>query len=163
MHLYTKHIYLSYRQKMANLDSLRCMHLSLSYIYMRMQGNRLTSHYQSKLVMKKLAKALSMLSKVRHYVKMAELKKIYNAIFESHLSYGCQIWFLSSTQLVRRKLKKVEKKLCELCHLKTSKNHLRLYLKNEKFAKSKTLWKFKIALSATRSSKESYLNPLIIF
>ena len=51
-----------------------------------------------------------MLSKVRHYVKKAELKNIYHAIFESHLRYGCQIWFLSSTQLVREKLEKLQKK-----------------------------------------------------
>ena len=34
---------------------------------------------------------------------------------------------------------------------------------NGKFSKSKTSWKFKIAFSVTRFSRESYLNPLIIF
>ena len=63
--------------------------------------------YQSKLVMRKLARALGMLSKARHYVKKAELKNIYHAIFESHLRYCCQIWFLSSTKLVRQKLEKL--------------------------------------------------------
>ena len=33
-----------------------------------------------------------MLSKVRHYVPKRELKSIYNAIFSSHMCYGCQIW-----------------------------------------------------------------------
>ena len=58
----------------------------------------LTGHYQSKLVMQKLAGALGKRSKVRYYVKKAELKNNYHAIFESHLCYGSQIWFLSSTQ-----------------------------------------------------------------
>ena len=70
----------------------------------------LTGHYQSKLVMQKLARALGMLSKVRHYVNKAELKNIYHAIFESHLRYGCQIWFLSSTQFIREKVEKLQKK-----------------------------------------------------
>ena len=56
-----------------------------------------------------------------------------------------------------------------VCHkqctppLKTSKNHRLLCLKNGNFSESKTLWKVKIAISATRSSKESYPNLLIIF
>jgi hypothetical protein len=51
-----------------------------------------------------------MLSKVRHYVNKAELKNIYHAIFESHLRYDCQIWFLSSTQFIREKIEKLQKK-----------------------------------------------------
>ena len=70
----------------------------------------LNGHYQSKLVMQKLARAIGMLSKVRHYVNKAELKNIYHAIFESHLRYGCQIWFLSSTQFIREKIEKLQKK-----------------------------------------------------
>ena len=52
----------------------------------------LNSHYQSKLVMQKLARALGMLSKVRHYVAKTVLKNMYHAKFESHLQHGCQIW-----------------------------------------------------------------------
>ena len=51
----------------------------------------LNGHYQSKLIMQKLARALGMLSKVRHYVKTSELKNIYHAIFESHLRYGSSV------------------------------------------------------------------------
>ena len=75
--------------------------------------------YQSKLVMQKLARALGMLSKVRHCLKKAELKSIYHALFESHL-YGCQFWFLSSTRLFWKKLEKLQKiKLYKLCHIQT--------------------------------------------
>ena len=38
----------------------------------------LSGHYQSKLVMQKLARALGMFLKVRHYVTKAELKNIYS-------------------------------------------------------------------------------------
>ena len=70
----------------------------------------LNGHYQSKLVMQKLARALGMLSKVRHYVAKTELKNIYHAIFESHLRYGCQIWYQSNTQFIKDKIAKLQKK-----------------------------------------------------
>ena len=44
-----------------------------------------------------------MLSKVRNYVKKSELKNIYYAKFESHIRYGCQIRFLSSSEKLQRK------------------------------------------------------------
>ena len=43
-----------------------------------------------------------MLSKIRHYVPLEELKSIYYAIFSSHLTYGCQIWGQSSTVHVNK-------------------------------------------------------------
>ena len=33
-----------------------------------------------------------MLAKARQFVPLNELKKVYYAIFSSHLTYGCQIW-----------------------------------------------------------------------
>ena len=66
--------------------------------------------FQSQQVMHKLARALSMLSKVRHYVQKSELKNIYHAIFESHLRYGCQVWFLSSSKAIKNKIEKLQKK-----------------------------------------------------
>ena len=51
-----------------------------------------------------------MLSKVRHYVNKAELKNIDHAVFEPNLRYGCQILFLSSTQFIREKVEKLQKK-----------------------------------------------------
>ena len=44
----------------------------------------LNGHYHSNLVMQKLARALGMLSKVRHYVNKAELK-IYTTPYSSHI------------------------------------------------------------------------------
>ena len=51
----------------------------------------LNDHYQLELTMQKLARYLGMLSKVRHYVQVIELKIVFHAIFESQLHYGCQI------------------------------------------------------------------------
>ena len=64
----------------------------------------LNGHYQSKLVMQKLVRALGMLSKVRYYVQKAELKNIYHAIWESHLRYGCQAWYQSNSKTIREKI-----------------------------------------------------------
>ena len=41
---------------------------------------------------KKLNRANSMLSKVRHYVDKNTLRSLYFSIFSSHMSYCCQIW-----------------------------------------------------------------------
>ena len=40
----------------------------------------------------KLRRANGLLSKIRHYVPLKQLKSIYHAIFSSHLSYGAQVW-----------------------------------------------------------------------
>ena len=34
-----------------------------------------------------------MLSKARHYIPSDELISLYYAIFSSHMTYGCQIWY----------------------------------------------------------------------
>ena len=60
--------------------------------------------------MQKLPRALSMVSKVRHYVAKTELKHIYHTLFESHLRYGCHIWFQSNSQFTKDKIEKVQKK-----------------------------------------------------
>ena len=60
--------------------------------------------------MQKPARSLGMLSKVRHYVQVIELKNIYHAIFEAHLRYGCQIWFQSNTKAIQEKIEQFQKK-----------------------------------------------------
>ena len=60
--------------------------------------------------MHKLVRALGMLSKVRHYVQKSEVKNIDHAIFESHLRYGCQVWFLYSSKAIKDKIEKLQKK-----------------------------------------------------
>ena len=60
--------------------------------------------------MQKLARALGMLSKVRHYDAKTELKNIYHAIFESHLRYWCQIWYQLNIQFIKVKIAKLQKK-----------------------------------------------------
>ena len=54
--------------------------------------------------MQELVRALDMLSKVRYYVQKVELKNIYHAIFESHPSYGCQVWNQSNSKTIREKI-----------------------------------------------------------
>ena len=63
----------------------------------------LIGHYQSKLIIQKLARAIGMSSKVRHYVPKSENKNIYHAIFESNLGDGCKIWFLSNSEFIKDK------------------------------------------------------------
>ena len=60
--------------------------------------------------MLKLAQALRILSKVRHYAAKTKLKNVYHALFEFHLRYVCQIWFQSNSQFIKDKIEKLQKK-----------------------------------------------------
>ena len=62
------------------------------------------------LVNKRPLERISIISKVRHYAPKSEIKNIYHAIFESHLRYGCQIWFLSNSEFIKDKIEKLQKK-----------------------------------------------------
>ena len=75
----------------------------------------LNCHYQSNILMQRLARAVAMLSKVRYYVhEIKKLKNIYHSIFEAHLCYGCQIWFQSNSEIIRDKIQKLQKKALRL-------------------------------------------------
>ena len=50
----------------------------------------------------KLSRANGMLSKIRHYVSYKTLISIYYAIFNSHLTFGSQIWCQDSSDLTKR-------------------------------------------------------------
>ena len=46
----------------------------------------------TKNVIPKLNRAISILSKIRHYVAKVLLKTIYYSLFNSHFIYACQVW-----------------------------------------------------------------------
>ena len=57
----------------------------------------LSGHSHCENLTKKLKRANGMLSKIRHYVPVTELRSIYYAIFSSHMMYGSQVWGQSIT------------------------------------------------------------------
>ena len=89
--------------------------------------------------MQKLIKTLGMLLKFRHYVNKAEVKNIYHAIFESHLRYGCQIWFLSSIQFTREKVGKLQKKVLRIMYFSDLKEPYSPLFKEWKILKIKDI------------------------
>ena len=72
--------------------------------------------------MQKLARSLGMLSKVKHYVQMIELKN-YHAIFEAHLRYGCQIWFQYNTKAIQEKIEQLQKKALRIISFSNFRAH----------------------------------------
>ena len=54
-----------------------------------------------KVIIKKLQRAIGILSKIRHYVPKWLLRTIYFSLFNSHLIYGCEIWGQRETGLFR--------------------------------------------------------------
>ena len=89
--------------------------------------------------MQKLARALGMLSKVKNYVKKAELKNIYHAIFESHLRYGCQIWFQSNTKAIKEKIEQLQKKALRIISFSDFRAHSSPLFKKWKILKMKDI------------------------
>ena len=56
----------------------------------------------------KLNQAIGILSKLRYNTPLPLLKTIYHALFESHMYYGCQVWFQGSKE-VRDKIQELQK------------------------------------------------------
>ena len=52
----------------------------------------------------KLRRANGMLSKIRHYTSVEQLKSIYHSIFSTHMMYGCQVWGHSPTNTYINKI-----------------------------------------------------------
>ena len=48
--------------------------------------------YLISMLKAKLRRANGLLAKLRHYTSSELLTTIYNALFELHMRYGCQIW-----------------------------------------------------------------------
>ena len=100
----------------------------------------LNGHYQSKLVMQKLARALGMLSKVRHYVAKTELMPYLNPTCDMDVKFGInQILNLSKIKSQSYKRKHQETFLLQIFV-----SHLHLYSKNGKSLKSMIFSKWKI-------------------
>ena len=58
--------------------------------------------------------AIAMLSKVRYYVQEYELKNIYLSKFESHVRYGCQIWYQSNSEFIKDTVQNLQKKVLQI-------------------------------------------------
>ena len=72
----------------------------------------LSGKKQCSILTEKLVRSNGMLAKARHFMRKRELLSLYYAIFASHLSYACQVWF--SHNSVSNKISNMQKKLCEL-------------------------------------------------
>ena len=48
----------------------------------------------------KLSRVNGLLAKLRYYISSKLLTTIYNALFKSHIRYGCQIWGQTRNQYV---------------------------------------------------------------
>lgn len=69
------------------------------------------------ILLKKLSRAIGILSKIRHYVPLLLLRTIYYSLFNSHMIYGCQIWGQNSSILLT-KIKKLQEKALKIMNFK---------------------------------------------
>ena len=52
------------------------------------------------------------------FVSKVDIKNTYHATFESHLWYGCQVWYQFGTQLTGEKVDKLQKKALRIMSFK---------------------------------------------
>ena len=64
---------------------------SIKYVGVLLDGT-LSFEYHLKNLNLKLNRANGMLAKARHYMDTTNLRTLYYAIFNTHLTYGCQVW-----------------------------------------------------------------------
>ena len=71
----------------------------------------------------KLSRSVGMLAKIRHYVPQETLKTIFFAIFNSHISYGAQIWS-QETNYKSKCLSQLQDKAIRIINFKTRNDNV---------------------------------------
>ena len=89
---------------------------SVKYLGILLDPHLHWKHHIHELNMK-LSRATGMLSKIRHYVSYNTLISIYDAIFSSHMTYGCQIWGQKGNAN-RNKISILQNKILKQIHFK---------------------------------------------
>ena len=84
-----------------------------------------------KVIIKKLQRAIGLLSKIRHYVPKWLLRTIYFSLFNSHLIYGCEIWGQREARLFRN-IQELQDKAIRIINFKPDEYDVnRLYYENK--------------------------------
>ena len=81
-----------------------------------------------------MQRAISLLSKIRHYVPQWLLCTIYFSLFNSHLIYGCEIWGQRETQLFRN-IKKLQDKAIRIINFKSDDSDVNSFYHKNKILK----------------------------
>ena len=111
---------------------------------------------------KKLNRANSMLSKIRHYVDKTTLRSLYFSLFSSHLNYCCQVWGQNGNQHIN-KILSLQRSALRIINFQTFRSDVStlfselniIFFKMQ--LKLQTYYLFLTLLNIT------YLNPLKIF
>ena len=110
---------------------------------------------QIETVKQKLARAIGVLARLRHYVPKKILKSIYYAIFDFNMKYGCQIWGQNlNTLLSLRDIEKLQNKAIKIINFKTGSLHLNDIFNELKILRLKDLITFNNCLFVFDQSKE---------
>ena len=93
-------------------------------------------------LLKKLNRAIAILSKIRHYTPKWLLRTIYYSIFNSHMIYGCQIWALRHTSLVT-KITKLQEKAMRIINFQPPETNTNTFFKETKILKFEDFLKYR--------------------
>ena len=97
-----------------------------------------TFHIQQ--LSKKLSRANGILSKLRHYAPIETCLQVYYAIFYSHLTYGCNIWGLTTEENLR-KVEILQKKCIRIITFSEFRSHTNPLFTNLKLLKVREIIK----------------------
>ena len=82
----------------------------------------------------KLSHAIGMLSKMRYYVPESTLFSLYHALFASHMTYGCQVWFQAANTITKQ-VQLLQNKMLRIINFKNKFTHANNLYKSAKILK----------------------------
>ena len=135
----------------------------MKYLGLYIDSN-LNWHAHEAVLSPKLSRALGMLCKIRHFVKLETLLSIYYGIFSSILTYGSQIWGQSNN--VTNKLQILQNKALRVINFKPTRASVSPLFKNCKILKLKdnvNLQNFVFAHDSIKSNLPSSLLGQLLF
>ena len=106
------------------------------------------------VIIKKLQRAIGLLSKIRHYVPKWLLRTIYFSLFNSHLIYGCEVWGQRDVRLFRN-IQELQDKAVRIINFKPDDYEVNSLYRENKILKIKDFITLKNALFVKNSLEEN--------
>ena len=103
---------------------------------------------------RKLSRSIGLISKIGYYVPKFLLKTIYYSIFNSHLMYGCEVMGQNQSNMLVRRLQKLQEKAVCLINFETNTNIVGRLLKGSNILMLTDFIKYKYALFIRNSLRQ---------
>jgi len=109
----------------------------------------------------KISKSIGILYKLRHFLPIEILHKLYLALIQPYLIYGIEAWFATHPSTTN-KISILQKKACRAANNLKSDEHTSYYFKQMGVLKLEDLYKYQIAVYLYKTIKENHDNQLAV-